>query len=219
MNAENKLNFMGCARYLKRYLKGYGFQYAMFYAGWLFDTLAELISPILFGIMIDQIVYEKNITAFCEVGAVFFFVSLFSCISYYILYELYASVFSGVTNQIRLNVFDRLLCMRAQDMANVNYGDMTWQVHWGVTEAAHFLIRNVVHNINNFIRIGLGIFLLFRIHAWLGAIIIVMLPIVVWVTKNLEIRKGRQTKETGKNMENIPAGCLTLSRLFQTLER
>lgn len=207
MGTNNKLNFMGCTRYLKDYLRGYGFQYAMFYAGWLFDTLAELISPILFGIMIDQIVYEKNIAAFCKVGAVFFFVSFFSCISYYILYELYASIFSGVTNKIRLNVFDRLLCMRAQDMANVNYGDMTWQVHWGVTEAAHFLIRNVVHNINNFIRIGLGIFLLFRIHIWLGAIIIVMLPIVVWVTKKFGDRK-READKTNREEYGKYSGWL-----------
>ena len=51
---------MGCTRYLKDYLRGYGFQYAMFYAGWLFDTLAELSSPILY----DQGRYKQD-TAEC----------------------------------------------------------------------------------------------------------------------------------------------------------
>ncbi len=179
---RDKLNFFSTLKFINGYLDHLRVQLILFYLGFLVDTLIGIITPILLGIMIDQMVYYRNLPLFIRVAEVSFGLSVFSCISYYLLYELYSHVWNQMIYRFRCKMFGVVMKMDAEEMANSNYGDMAQMTQWKAMECVHFMIRNVIHNINNYIKIIVCLFVLYVIHPWIALVVIVMVPISVAVS-------------------------------------
>ena len=76
-------------KFLNQFLDGIRIKFVLFYFGWLLDTLLGIVTPVLFGTMINEIVYYSDMPSFLKMGAIFFAVSCFSAILYYWLYDIY----------------------------------------------------------------------------------------------------------------------------------
>ena len=85
---EEALNFFGALRFVNQFLDKMHLQLVLFYLGWLFDTVVGVLSPVLFGVMINQMVYYRNLPLFIRVGLAFFGLSVFSCVQYFLLYDM-----------------------------------------------------------------------------------------------------------------------------------
>jgi len=77
---DNKLGYFGAVKFLSRYFAKYKSNFIMFYLGWVFDIVLAIATPILFGIMVDEIVYYQNTQTFLKLSLVFFCMIVFSCI-------------------------------------------------------------------------------------------------------------------------------------------
>ena len=140
---NNTMNFWGALRFINPFLNRLRLPLILFYFGWLFDTLAAILSPILFGIMINQMVYYRNLPLFIQISLAFFALSVFSCVQYY----LYCLIWNKLIYRMRCRMFSAVQKMDAQAMTDANYGDMAQLMQWQVMECVHFIVRNVVHNI------------------------------------------------------------------------
>ena len=152
-NSGEKLNFFGALKFLNHFLDKLHLQLVLFYFGWLFDTIVGVLSPVLFGVMINQMVYYRNLSVFIHVGLAFFGLSVFSSILYFLLYELYGHFWNGLIYRVRCRLYSVVQKMEARVMADTNYGDMAQLIQWQVLECVSFVVRNVIHNINNYINI------------------------------------------------------------------
>lgn len=198
MNDE-KLTLFGTLKYLNQFFDNLKFKFILFYIGRLICMLEDTVVPILVAIMINQIVYYGNIDIFINVGVLFFTVSLFSCIVYYLTYELYSDFWGKITMRVRKAMYNTSLFMNAEDMANANYGDMSQLIQWQATECADFLVRRVLLNINNIVNIVVCLCIVFNIDLLIGVVFSIMIPISVLISMKFG-KKVRKEKKKNKKI-------------------
>ncbi len=83
---NKKLDIISGIGILSKYINKYKKNFIMFYFGWLFDTVLVVLTPIVFSIMIDEIVYYKNIDVFFSISLVYIIMAIFSCVLYLFIY-------------------------------------------------------------------------------------------------------------------------------------
>ncbi len=213
-NAE-KLNFFSTLSFLNQFLDKLHIQLVFFYFGWLFDTLAEVVAPILFGVMINQIVYYRNLSLFVQISLAFFGLSVFSCILYFLLYEMYGNVWNELIYRTRCRMFSVVQKMEAKAMSNSNYGDMAQLIQWQAMECVHFIVRNLIHNVNNYIRILICLVITFVINPWIALVLLVMVPVSVYISWKF----GKKIREErGRNQEAYGGYISWLYEIFNALK-
>lgn len=195
---EEKLNFYTTARFLWGYMRDMKYRYLFFYIGWLFQTIVGVVTPIIFGNMIDQVIYYNDLSKFLRIGAGFFGITMLGIIVYYLVYELYGGLWNGMNRRLRTGMFEQLQNLSAAELVAVQHGDMVNMIQFWSEQGVNFMIRNIVHNANNIIRIVLCLAIMFFINPVFGAVSVVLVP--VSVVSAFKIGK-RIRENSGKNKE------------------
>lgn len=65
---KDKLTYFGALKYLSKYMRKYKTNFICFYIGGLLDSVLAIGMPILFGVMIDEIVYYQNVSTFVKIA-------------------------------------------------------------------------------------------------------------------------------------------------------
>ncbi len=195
--AKMKMTFWGAVKFINGFLDKLHFKLALFYFGWLFDTVAEVVTPVLFSVMVNQIVYYRNLSLFIVIGIVFFALSVFTSVLYFLLYEMYGIFWNELIYRMRCRMFSVVLKMDAKAMLDSNYGDIAQLIQWKVMECVHFIVRNIVHNINNYFRIVACLMISFLIDPWIALIMVFMVPVSVFVSWKFgkKIRRERDRNQ------------------------
>ncbi len=195
--AKMKMTFWGAVKFINGFLDKLHFKLVLFYFGWLFDTVAEVVTPVLFGVMVNQIVYYRNLSLFIVIGIVFFALSVFTSVLYFLLYEMYGIFWNELIYRMRCRMFSVVLKMDAKAMLDSNYGDIAQLIQWKVMECVHFIVRNIVHNINNYFRIVACLMISFLIDPWIALIMVFMVPVSVFVSWKFgkKIRRERDRNQ------------------------
>lgn len=153
----------------------------MFYFGWLLDTILSVATPILFGIMIDEIVYYQNIDSFIKNSLFFVTLAVFSCILYFLIYAQHHYLSSMYTFDIKRDVFDHLQKTDAEYMSDVPTGDIISTLQRYSMECMHFVIRNIIHLFNRILNIIAIAAYLFVIDWKIGIVALLVAPVSVLV--------------------------------------
>lgn len=196
MHDKRGMSFMEAAIFVYKLIKGQKKQYAIFFFGMFFIKFTEIVSPVLFGIMINQIVYYQNISLFLEISITFFILSFFSCILFYLVYELYLYIGNTINYKMRTRLFGHLQVLTAEELSEVEYGDSINLVQHYCEDCMNFAVRDIVHNFNNIVQIIMCLILIFQMKLPIGWVLLLLVPISVLFTK----RKSIQVQKC--NLEN-----------------
>lgn len=186
-----KYNLKSAMLFLKAYTHSYLKYFIAFYIGWLAETVIVVLIPKLFGIMLDEIIYEGDIAEFFKVSGVVVSLSLYSCILYYWLYAQHHYLMTMFTFQIKIKVFQKFFQMRSVDLKKMKMGEIMSIIQEYPTECMHFLIRGVIHQINHFIIIALLVLFSFKIHFTVG----LMMVLLAGICGGIIIFSGKKSKE------------------------
>lgn len=182
MKDEHKLNFISTISFLSKYLKGHRFQLVAFYIGWFLQSAINVVEPLILGVMIDQIIYYKNITLFIKIAGVFVLVTIFGCSLYYLIYQIYAYIMTMFTFKIKKDVFAHLLDADAQYMLSANTGSLITTIQDYANECMNFVVRNLIHNVNGIFMIIFCTIYVFIISWQIGILTIIAVPIGILIT-------------------------------------
>ena len=174
-----KLNYFGAIRFLSKYIGNHKKNFIMFYFGWFFDMLLGIVMPILFGIMIDEIVYHQNLDSFLRISLVFVIISVFSCVLYFLIYAQHQYLMSMYVYDIQRDIFRHLQKTNAEFMSDAKTGDIITTVQLYARECMHFVIRNIIHITNDCISLVLLTVYIFFISPWIGLLMFVAVPVSV----------------------------------------
>ena len=176
---EKTLNFGATVKFLWSLMDGMKKPYLLFYFCWLFHTIAGVISPLIFGEMIDCVIYENDLPGFLKIGMAFFGITVFGILLYYVTYELYSVVWNGIHRRLRVGIFRKLQMLTAEDMTALQHGDTGNMILFWTSEGVHFMVRNVVHNLNNCLRILFCLIVMFLINPVFGLVSVIIVPLSV----------------------------------------
>lgn len=146
--SDKKLNYFSAIAFLKKFMQGYRKNFIMFYLGWLVDSILALILPILFGIMIDEMVYYQNLDAFVRISLFFLICILFSGGLYFLLYAQHGYLMNMFVFSIRRAVYRHLQKCDTQYLVNASTGEILAVLQNYPTQCMHFIIRNMIHLYN-----------------------------------------------------------------------
>ncbi len=179
--SDEKLNYFSAIRFLGKYMKGYRKHFIMFYTGWLVDSVLVILLPVLFGIMIDEIVYYRNLSSFVKVAILFLVCILFSGGLYFLLYAQHGYLMNMFVFSVRRDIFDHLQKCDAAFLVNASTGELLALLQDYPGQCMHFVIRNMIHFYNGILMCLLyGIYLL-RIDLYIGMITLAAALLSVFV--------------------------------------
>lgn len=171
-----KLGYLSAIRFLSPYILRHKKNFIMFYFGWFFDMLLGIVMPILFGIMIDEIVYHQNLNAFLRISLVFVVMSVFSCMLYFLIYAQHQYLMSMYVYDIQRDVFHHLQKCDSATMTEARTGDIIAVIQHYSRECMHFVIRNIIHIANGCINLVLLSVYIFIINPWIGLLMLAAVP-------------------------------------------
>lgn len=183
MQDEKSIRFIDAIHFVGKQIEGRKLQYAIFYFGMLFIKITEIISPILFGIMINEIVYYQNFSLFLKLALTFLVLSIFSCILYYLVYELYLFIGNTINYNMRTALFKHLQILSAEELSDAEYGDTINLVQHYCEECMNFAIRDIVHNLNIIIQIALCLILVLQMKIPVAWVMVLLVLISVILTR------------------------------------
>ena len=199
---KNNFTVLSALKYFSIFYDKMHFNFFLFYFGRLITMLESVIVPILIGLMINLVVYYQDFERFLQVGMILLCVCVFCCVLNYLIYEIYSDFWNKIVERIRKKTYSIVLHMTATGLSNSNYGDLSQQIQWKVTECVQLVVKNVIHNVNNILQIFVCIFLIFRISVLLGVVTVVLLPISGYISwtggKVIRKEKNRNQQEYGR---------------------
>lgn len=190
---DKKLNYITSIKFLSKYIGKHKRNFIMFYFGWFFNMVLSIAMPILFGIMIDEIVYYQNLDTFIQISVMFVIMSVFSCILYFFIYAQHHYLMSMYTFDIKKDIFKHMQKCDAQHMSDASTGDIITTLQRSSGECMHFVIRNIIHFFNNIIRIVVIAIYLFIISWQIGVFILIAVPILVFINAKF----GKKMRDYG----------------------
>lgn len=155
--------------FLQKYIRPYRKHFAAFYGGWLVETIIAVLLPKLLGIMLDEIVYRQDVAEFMKVSGIAAIISIYSCILYYWLYAQHHYLMIMFTFHIKVDVFEKFMKIEPLRLKRFRTGEVIALIQEYPAECMHFLIRGVIHQINNFVIIAAVLVFSFRLSAVAGA--------------------------------------------------
>lgn len=192
---KESLSLFGALKFSKQFFSKLYFEFVLFYLGRLMCMLEETLVPILVAIMINQMVYYRNIDVFIKVGITFFAVSLFSCLIYYLAYEIYIDFWGKIADRVRKKMYQNELHMNAEEMANANYGDLSQLIQWKSIECGELVVKSILNNFNVMLNIIICLIVVYKINILIGVIFTLMVPVSVYVSMKYGARIRRERKK------------------------
>lgn len=196
---NEKLNYFTAVKFLSKYIKKYKSNFILFYIGWFFETVLSIVIPIIFGIMIDEIVYYQNLDTFIKISLIFLMILVFSCVLYFFIYAQHHYLMSMYTFDIKMDAFMRMQEATAEFMNNISTGDVVSDLQNYAHECMHFVIRNVIHFINGIISVIVISVYLFFLDWKIGASVLITAPVAVFI--NIKF-SGKIRKYSDKRRED-----------------
>lgn len=204
-----KLNYFTTAKFLWSRMGGLKKPYLLFYICWLFHTVAGVISPLIFGEMIDRVIYGNDLPGFLKLGMGFFGITVFGIILHYVTYELYSTVGHGLHRRLRIGLFRKLQTLPSEELNELQHGDTGNMILFQTMEGLNFMVRNVIHNANNTLRILFCLIVMFLINPVFGLVSVVIVPLSVIATISI----GKRIRANSKKGNDIYAKYI--NRLFE----
>lgn len=178
----DKVNYYTTVKFLWQYVKNVKWKYFLFYVGWFLQTILEVVTPVIFGKMINLILYDNDLNAFLRIGFIYFILTVCGIVLYYALYEMYGLLWNEINRGLRVGMFWRMLHLNASEISLLQHGDIVNMIQFWSCEGVFFMVRNIVHTINNVLRIVICIVVIICVNPFFGIVTILMVPLSVIIS-------------------------------------
>lgn len=188
---ETGFGVISSLKFLGVYLKRYRLSFILFGVGWFLEGILQLMLPILFGILIDEMVYYRNIGTFLQVSLVILIFTLFLCSLYFVIYTFYNHIAGRYSFDIKMDLYDHLLRLKNEYVDETRAGDVITTIQTYTRECILIITRNLVYTVYCTLMI-----VLFSTYVWLvswkiGLLFFLFVPVSTYITlKNGEISRS-----------------------------
>lgn len=196
---SKKLTYFSTVKFLSKYIFAYKKNYIMFAVGWLFDILLSIFTPIMFAVMIDEIVYYQNVPVFLKISISLVIMILLACIVHFFTQQQYAYLQSMYAFEVKKDLFNAVQYAKAEALADMQAGDALNTIQSHAFECMVFVIRNIIHTVNNFFALIFYIIYVFIIGWQFGLLMLAGIPLSVYAT----IKFGKVTRKCNDEYNSI----------------
>ncbi len=179
---DKQLNYFSTIKFLSKYIKKHSKNFILFNIGRLMMALLSVYIPITFAVMIDEIIYYRNITVFLRVSLIFIIMIIFSCALSFVSETQHCYLSNIYAYDIKKDIFDHVLDADAEYMSDAKTGDLINTINSYANVCMHFVIRNIIHMINNSIVLIMLVVYVFFLGWQIGLLMMIIVPLSVFVS-------------------------------------
>lgn len=117
----------------------------MFFIGWHLEAVINLVLPLLFGYLIDEMVYYKNARNLIKIVLVIIVVSIFLCSLYFFIYTFYNNNYGKYATNIKLDIMKHLAKLDMGKVQEYKNGEILTMVDNYADECITIINRNVIY--------------------------------------------------------------------------
>lgn len=136
-----------CLLFLKKYIIYHKQTLILFTVSWGIEGVLNLLFPILTGILIDQMVYYKEIQTFIQIALFILGIAVFWCLIYFVIYSYCNRILGNYTFDIKNDLIDRLLGTNFEDFVQLSSGDFINTIQVYTTECVKIITNNLIYTI------------------------------------------------------------------------
>lgn len=188
--------------FLYQYIKKSKRSFVLFFIGWHLEAIVNLMLPLLFGYLIDEIVYYKNSTNLLKIMLVIIVVSVFLCSLYFFIYTFYNNNYGKYATNIKLDIMKHLARLDMSKVQEYKNGEIITMVDNYTDECITIINRNVIYTFYCiFVIITYSIYIFFvNVKLGLCAGIFVILSTIISLkrTEKINLYAAKEKKVYGK---------------------
>lgn len=132
-------------RFLYQYVKRSKRSFILFFIGWHLEALINLILPLLFGHLIDEMVYYKNPQNLIKIVCVIVVASVFLCSLYFFIYTFFNYNYGRYATDIRLDLMRHLTELDVNTVQSHKNGEIITMIDRYADECVTIINRNVIY--------------------------------------------------------------------------
>ena len=133
--------------YIKEYLAGNKASFLKFFAAWETEAFINVIVPIFLGMLVDEIVYHKNVGDFLRIALVVLVISVFMCILYYIIYTFYIINHANFSVNIKEDIFEHLCKINLKEQSGLKDGSLIHLIDHHAEECVRLIDYNIIYSL------------------------------------------------------------------------
>lgn len=159
------------------------FKFIILFLCIIITTFIGTFYPYIFGRLVDEVFYGKNMSVFLSIVLVYGVVYLFNQVMHLILNLSWASLMTKFLFDIRTAILNKVLSYKGQKLTRIYSGDVIARMDKDTEQFMDFIHNNMFYTIGDvFYLVFMGCFIWY-INIWIALFIIVLTPIIVYVSR------------------------------------
>ncbi|MEF2246380.1 ABC transporter ATP-binding protein [Paenibacillus sp. IITD108] len=182
----------------------YKFSLANLFLCVLVTSVIGMVYPYIFGLLIDEVFYHRNIAFFKFIVLGYGIIYLSETGLHFVLNSVWSYLVTRFSFDIRKKLYDKLLSLQSSFFHNSRTGDIMIIINRDADEVMNLIHWNIFYLTANVIRLLTAVVFVLNANVYLGLIMLVVIPVVVLVTRAFahatKVRVEEQRTQYGKFM-------------------
>ena len=156
------------------------------------------IYPYIFGKLVDEVFYGKNMSVFLNVVLIYGAIYLFNQLMHFALNMSWARLMTRFLFDIRSAIFNKVLSYKGEKLTSLYSGDVISRMNNDAAEFMNFIHWNVFYTIGGILNLFISLGFIFYFNIWIGFFTVVLTPIVVYISRKFSIIAKKYYEEIAK---------------------
>jgi ABC-type bacteriocin/lantibiotic exporter with double-glycine peptidase domain len=165
----------------------------------IFATFSGAINPYIFGRLVDEVFYGKNMSVFLNIVLIYGVVYLFNQLMHFALNMSWARLMTRYLFDIRSAIFNKVLSYKGEKLTSLYSGDIITRINSDVTEFMNFIHWNVFYTIGGILNLLLSLGFIFYLNIWIGLFTLVLTPTIVYTSRKFSKVAKKYYQDIAKN--------------------
>lgn len=182
-------------KYIWKFAKPYKWSFVNAFLCILLTSVISMIYPYVFGLLVDEVFYSKNLKFFIAIVVGYAIIYLTEQLLHLILNILWPYQYNVYLLEVRKAIDRKLLSLKYEKIVKIPVGDMVAKINWQADAFVELIHRNIAYLCANTIKLLAIIFIVYSVNYKLAILLAVYVPVSYIVSYKLGKRIGVQQEK------------------------
>jgi len=167
----------------------------------IITTFSGSLYPYIFGKLVDEVFYVKNMDKFLEIILIYGVIYLFNQGMHFVLNISWAKLMTEFLFDIRRAIFNKVISMKGKELSGLYSGDIINRMSSDTEQVMNFIHWNVFYSFGGLISLSISLAFIFYLCWQLGVLTLILTPISVYLSryfaKKLKVVNDKIKKKNG----------------------
>jgi len=166
-----------------RFAKPHRTTFIILFSCIIITTFTGALYPYIFGRLVDEVFYGKNMGSFLKIVLLYGAVYLFTQLLHFVLNMSWARLMTRFLFDIRTAIFNRVLSYKGETLTSLYSGDLIARMGADTEQFMDFIHWNVFYTIARVVHFVIAVGFIFYINTYLALVTLILTPVIVFISK------------------------------------